>query len=420
MDLIRLILGLSGAGAPDRFAGYTSVMSTSRLTPGSQSSLREANRARILDTIRQLGAMTQVELAEITGLSPATVSIIVSELASAGIVMTSQVTRSGRRATQVAISPRLGLVAGIHFSSRSLRLVLSDPAGTVVAEQRMPLPQDHRSDIGLDRAAQLVADMLESSGTPRDHLRAAGLGICAPYDPKTDLLPVPGLMRGWDEVRIAESMSRRLGVPVAVDNDANLAMLAEARYGVARGAASGVFVSLGHGIGAGVMANGAILRGHAGLAGEIGHIQVVENGAVCRCGNRGCLEVVVNSATLAASVRNVLGAVALRDIIAMARHGDIGCTRVIADAAQYIGLALSALCNVLNPEVIVVGGELAGAGGILTAPLEAAIERHALHNPLAPPRVELSELGNDASVLGAAALAIDSSLRVANSVQVSA
>ena len=393
-------------------------MSPVGVPSGSQTSLREANRARILDTINRLGAMTQVELAELTGLSPATVSIIVSELVAAGIVTTSQVTRSGRRATQVAISRSLGLVAGILFSSRSLRLVLCDPDGTVVAEQRMPLPPDHRSDIGMDRAAQLVADMLESSGVTGDQLRGAGLGICAPYNPKTDMLPVPGLMRGWDEVRIAESMARRLGVPVVADNDVNLAMLAEARYGAARGASSAVFVSLGHGIGAGVMANGAILRGNEGLAGEIGHIQVVENGGLCRCGNRGCLEVVVNSSTLASSVRNVLGAVALRDIIAMARHGDIGCTRVIADAAQHIGLALSALCNVLNPEIIVIGGELAAAGGMLTAPLEAAIERHALHNPLSPPRVALTELEDRASVLGAATLAIDSSLRVANSGQV--
>ena len=397
-----------------------SRMFDSRLQPGSQSSLREANRSRIVDAIKQLGAMTQVELADATGLSPATVSIIVNELVASEIVTTSQVTRSGRRATQVAISRDLGLVAGIHFSARTLRLVLCDPAGTVVSEQRMPLSKDHRSDIGMDRAAELVADMVAASLSPHDELRAAGLGICAPYDPATDMLSVPGLMRGWDEVKIAESMSRRLGIQVVVDNDVNLAMLAEVRYGVARGANSGVFVTLGHGIGAGIWANGAILRGHAGLAGEIGHIQVVENGDLCRCGNRGCLEVVVNSTTIAASLRHVLGTVTLRDVIALARQGDIGCTRVLADAAQYIGVALSALCNSVDPEIIVVGGELAAAGGILTAPLEAAIERHSLHNPLTPPRVELSGLGDNAAVLGAAALALDSSLEQAKSVQATA
>ncbi|MCW5954022.1 MAG: ROK family transcriptional regulator, partial [Propionibacteriaceae bacterium] len=198
-------------------------MAIPRVPPGSPSSLREANRARILDTIKQLGAMTQVELADATGLSPATVSIIVNELAAAGLLTTAQVTRSGRRATQVAMSRGLGLVAGVHFSSRALRLVLCDPLGSVVAAQRMPLPTDHRADTSLDQAAELLHDMLVDVDAERDELQGVGVGICAPYDPATDMLSVPGLLRGWDEVRIVESLSRRLGAPVVADNDANLA-----------------------------------------------------------------------------------------------------------------------------------------------------------------------------------------------------
>lgn len=351
--------------------------------------------------------MTQVELADATGLSPATISIIVNELVAAGMLSTAQTTRSGRRATQVALSRGLGPVAGIHFSSRSLRLVLCDPDGTVIAAQRMPLPTDHRSDTGLDQAAELLQDLLTEVGAGRDELQGAGVGICAPYDPETDMLSVPGLMRGWDEVPIAESLGRRLGVPVVADNDANLAMLAESRFGIAKGRSSAVFVTISHGIGAGILTHGQILRGHAGLAGEIGHMRVVENGQLCRCGNRGCLEMVVNATAIAGALRNTVGAVTLRDIIAMARQGDIGATRVIADAAQHIGFAIAALSNVVSPEITVIGGELAAAGGILTVPLEAAIERHSLHNPLTPPRVHISELGTDAPALGAAAYAID-------------
>jgi predicted NBD/HSP70 family sugar kinase len=193
-----------------------------------------------------------------------------------------------------------------------------------------------------------------------------------------------------------------------VDNDANLAMLAEARFGAARGAESAVYVTLGHGVGAGILANGEILRGATGTAGEIGHIRVAENGVLCRCGNRGCLEVMVNSTTIVGSLRNTVGNVALRDVISMAVGGDIGCSRVIGEAARHIGSALSALCNVVNPEIIIVGGELALAGPILLAPLQAAVEHNSLHNPLVPPRVEASELGEDTVVRGAIAYAIES------------
>jgi len=395
-------------------------MAVSRVPPGSPGSLREANRVRIVDAIKQFGAMTQVEVADRTGLSPATVSIIVNELVATGVFTTEQVTRSGRRATQVTLSRQLGVVAGVHFSSRALRLVLCDAVGTVITQQRMPLAADHRSDTGLDRAAELILDMLDSLGTTRDELHGVGLGICAPYDASTDTLSVPGLMRGWDEVRIAESLSRRLDQPVLVDNDANLAMLAESRFGAARGKSSAVFVHIGHGIGAGILSQGAILRGHAGLAGEIGHIQVVPNGALCRCGNRGCLEMVVNSTAIAANLRQTVGPIALRDVILMARQGDLGATRVIADAAEQIGFALAALTNVLDPETIVVGGELALAGGILTLPLEASLSRHSLHSALTPPRVQLSEFGTEAAVLGAATYAIDSLLQPAKMAEVSA
>ncbi|MDR1791105.1 MAG: ROK family transcriptional regulator [Propionibacteriaceae bacterium] len=383
-------------------------MPVNRVPPGSQTSLREANRARILDIIKRVGAMTQVELADATGLSAATVSTIVSELVASGIVTTTQVTRSGRRASQVTLSRHLGLFAGIHFSFRELRIVLADPLGTVVGEQRMPLPADHRADTTMDRAAQLVSDMLEAIGAPQTELIGAGLGICAPYDQRADTLTVPGLLRGWDEVTIAESMSRRLGKPVVADNDANLAMLGEARFGIARDADSAVYVSISHGVGGGILHHGEILRGATGTAGEIGHIRVVENGLVCRCGNRGCLEMQVNSVLSAAVLREEIGALTLRDIVSMAMQGDLRCARLIAEAATAIGVALSALCNVVNPEVIIVGGELANAGPLLIAPLQAAVERGTLHNPLNPPVIELSLLGENAAVLGAAAYAFDS------------
>jgi predicted NBD/HSP70 family sugar kinase len=383
-------------------------VSTDRPTPGSQSSLREANRARILDAIKRFGALTQVELADTTGLSTATVSIIVKELAGAGVVTINPVSRSGRRALQVALARRLGLVAGIHFASRTLRIELSDLAGQVVAEQHMPLPADHRADTGMDRAALLIGDMLESLGASSEELRGVGFAIAAPVDQRDGTLPVRGIQRGWDEVPIAESMSRRVAKPVFVDNDANLAALAEYRFGAAQGARVPVYVYVGHGVGAGILVDGQVFRGAGGTAGEIGHIRVVENGAICHCGNRGCLETVVNAHAIVESLRATHGNLSLRDVVTQSLDGDLGCRRVIADVGTHVGVAIAALANVINPDRIVVGGELGACGDLLLDPLRGEAIRAILPNPASGLAIVQAALGPSAPVRGATALALDS------------
>jgi predicted NBD/HSP70 family sugar kinase len=383
-------------------------VSVDRATPGSQSSLREANRARLVDAIKRFGAITQVELAGATGLSTATVSTIVKELVAAGVLMTAPVSRSGRRAQQVSLARQLGMVAGVHFSQRMLRIELADMAGTVVATQHMPLPYEHRADTGMDRAARLIHDMVESVGATPEELLGVGLAVAAPVDVRTGLLSVRGVLRGWDEVDIPGSFSRRIGKPVWIDNDANLAIVAEHRYGAAQGCDAAVFVAIGHGVGAGLLVDGCVVRGHGGMAGEIGHVRVVENGRVCVCGNRGCLETVVNSGVLVETLRATHGNLALRDIIAKALAGDVGCTRVVADSGEHVGAAVAALCNVFNPQRVVVGGILGTAGEIALAPLRATVARASLASQFAELDVVQSTLGEAAEVRGAVALALDS------------
>jgi predicted NBD/HSP70 family sugar kinase len=289
-----------------------------------------------------------------------------------------------------------------------LRVAISDLTGAVVAEQRMPLAADHRADTGMDRATELIHDMLDALEAEPSELLGVGLAIPAPIDPLTGQLNPPGLLRGWDEVRIAESMSRRLAMPVFVDKEANLAMLAESRYGAARGLQTAVFVYAGHTASAGIMIAGKVLHGSGGTAGEIGHIRVAENGLICQCGNRGCLNTVVNAGALLSLLRATHGNLTLRDLIRSAREGDVGAGRVVADAGTAIGVATAALCNVINPELVVVGGELGLAGPIMLAPMEAALDRATLHGPGVAVATVLSELADDGAVRGALALALDS------------
>jgi predicted NBD/HSP70 family sugar kinase len=378
-----------------------------RVTPGSQTSLREANRARIVSAVQQRGSLTQIELAGVTGLSPATVSNIVKELTGAGVLHTSPSTRSGRRALQVTLARNLGLVAGVHFGTRSLRVALADASMRVLADQRMPLAPDHRADTGLQRAAMLVEEMVASVDAAPGELLAVGVGVPAPVDVRTGRIATVGMLRGWDGVVVPELLEAEVGAPVTVDNDANLGALAETRFGAAQGHDAVAYLRVSHGVGGGLVLGGRALHGRSGVAGEIGHVSVDEHGPVCRCGNRGCLEMLVGATSLLSMLPPEAGHLTLADLVARALDGDAGCRRVVFDAGRHLGIALANLCNLVDPDVVVIGGTLAEAGDVLLDPLRTALGQRIVATSRGPVEVIPSTLGADAGVRGALAAALD-------------
>lgn len=378
-----------------------------RPPPGSQTSLREANRARLVESLKRHGRLTQVELAGSTGLSPATVSNIVKELTAAGLLHTSFTSRSGRRATLVSLARQLGLVAGVHYTSRQLHIAIADVTRTVVSQTSVPLPLDHRHDAQLDRLAILLSELMESLGGTVADLHAVGLALPAPIDPRTGMISTPGLLRGWEGVDVAASLTERIGRPVYVDSEANLGGLAEAREGSARAAASSVFLRVGHTISAGLVVGGDLFRGVNGKAGQIGHVTIDENGPICRCSNRGCLETYAGGPALLSLFPPNAGMQRIKDLLQAAEDGDGSSRRVIADAGRHIGIAAASLCNLFDPDLIVVGGELAQAGEILMAPMRHSLERTALASASGLPEIVASSFGEWAETRGAIAIALD-------------
>jgi predicted NBD/HSP70 family sugar kinase len=375
--------------------------------PGSQSSLREANRARLVESLKRHGRLTQVELAGSTGLSPATVSNIVKELTAAGLLHTSITSSNGRRATLVSLARQLGLVAGVHYTSRQLHIAIADVTRTVVSQTSLPLPLDHRHDAQLDRLAILLSELMESLGGTVSDLLAVGLALPAPIDPRTGMVSTPGLLRGWEGVDVAASLTERIGRPAYVDSEANLGGLAEAREGSGRSASSSVFIRVGHTISAGLIVGGDLFRGVNGKAGQIGHVTIDENGPICRCSNRGCLETYAGGPALLSLFPPNAGMQRVSDLLQAAEDGDGSSRRVIADAGRHIGIAAASLCNLFDPELIVVGGELAQAGEILMAPMRHSLERTALASAGGLPEIVGASFGEWAETRGAIAIALD-------------
>lgn len=296
----------------------------------------------------------------------------------------------------------------MHIGTRHMAITLADSAHEVLVEQSLPLPHEHRADTSLDRAALLVVELLERVGSSLQELLGIGIGLPAPVDAATGTITVPGILRGWDDAPVAQVMSKRLGVPVFVDNDANLGALAESRLGASRHYQDSVYVRVSHGTGAGVTLAGRLHRGFAGTAGEIGHVQVDAGGVVCLCGSRGCLNTVVGAPALIEVLRASRGALTLRDITTLAVDGDPGCRQVVADAGATIGAVVAGLAIAVNPQCVVVGGELAETGEILLGPMREAIRRRVPLNHLAPLEVLPAELGGRAEVMGAVLTVLES------------
>ncbi|MBG6224232.1 putative NBD/HSP70 family sugar kinase/DNA-binding CsgD family transcriptional regulator [Arthrobacter sp. CAN_A2] len=375
--------------------------------PGSQSALRERNQQRIIAALMSGGPRTQAELARQTGLSTATVSNIVKSMATTGVVSTVPTTSSGRRALSVILNDNGQVVAGIDIGRRHLRVVLASPNYRILQEASVPLPLGHSAYDGLAAASDLLDTLLENGGISRSALLGAGIGIPGPIDRRSGTVVQGAILPEWVGINIHETFSERLGVPVFIDNDANLGALAQVTWGPHSAVDNLMFIKVGSGIGSGLVLNGALFYGNVGVTGELGHTTINEHGLICRCGNRGCLETVASTSTMIELLsRGSSEPVDTRRIIDRALTGDTATLRVIDDAGLAIGRALAHMANLINPETIVVGGPLTDLGEILLGPIRRGLARHAVPIIGETTTVCMSSLGDRAEALGGAAVVL--------------
>src|ERR671933_820516 len=379
---------------------------------GSLEALRRLNRLRVIHALRDQGLISRAEIARRTGLSRSTVSSLVADLQADGLVVEraepghAYGAQGGRPPILLSFDASAGAAVGIDFGHSHLRVAVSDLAGAILAEREEPLDTDHEAREGLDAAAELVQEALNDAGVERERVIGAGMGLPGPIQ-QDGVVGSSAILPGWIGVAAGAEMRARLDLPVMVDNDANLGALAEAAFGAGRDAGDLIYIKVSSGIGAGLILNGRLYRGSAGLAGELGHVLVDPEGLVCRCGNRGCLETLAATGALVELLRRSHGeTVTVAGMLELARQGDLGCRRVIADAGRAIGQAVSVLLNVLNPELLVVGGDLAAAGDLLLDGVRESIARAALPSAAEAAGVVAGVLGDRAQVLGAIALVV--------------
>ncbi len=371
---------------------------------GSLEELRELNRLRVVDALRRRGHASRGELADATGLSRTTVTTLVADLQERGLVIEAGAAGGGfargRPPVQLRLDPSAGAAIGVDFGHSHVRVAVADLSAAVLGERRVEVDVDGSPGKALDVAAAVGHELVARAGLRPRRVIGAVMGLPGP-------LGSSPILRGWAALDPARELARRLGVAVTLENDANLGALAELSLGAGRGVEDLVYLKVASGIGGGIVLGGRLHHGATGIAGEIGHVQVKPDGAVCRCGNRGCLETVASAPALLESLRPAYGdGLTVRSMLELAADGGHGARRVIQDAGRAIGRAVADLCNSLNPEAIVVGGLVGTAGAPLLEGIRESVDRYAQPGTAEAVQVTAGELGERAEVLGALTLAL--------------
>jgi glucokinase-like ROK family protein len=369
----------------------------------------------VIGLLRSRGVVSQADIARETGLSRTTVSGVVAELRQAGMVVEAADDgvraegRGGRPPVPISLSPSLGAVIGVDFGHSHVRVAVADLGHTVLAERERSIHVDPDAKVSLDLAARLVSEVLAEARVSRSAVLDVGMGVPGPVDRALGVVGSATVLAGWVGIRAAEELSARLGLPVEMDNDANLGALAEHTFGAGRGCSDLAYLKLSSGIGCGLIVNGGPYRGTNGTAGEIGHLRVDDGDSFCYCGNRGCLETLASGNAIVEMLeRSQHRGLTLNEIVSQAIGGHPAYGRAVSDAGRHIGVAVANLCNLLNPGRVVVGGVLGLAGDLLLAPLRDSFLRYAVRAAAESVEIVPGELGERAEVLGALALALSS------------
>jgi predicted NBD/HSP70 family sugar kinase len=394
-------------------AGTVAPVSAHRTMGEVPINLGSLGRVRVLEALAGSQGLTRAELVRRTGLARATVGSVVYDLIGAGIVQEtigSSVTgsRTGRPPQLLSIVPSAAYAVGLDIGHDHVRAILTDVVGTSRWDETRQLAVDGDPNRALDVAVDLIDRAVAATGVHRSEILGVGIGIACPLDASSDTLYADGIMPGWVGVRPGAELTARSGLTAWIINDADAGVLAECRFGAARDCADVIYLRLASGIGAGVISDGRMLGQH-GLAAELGHLPIEPGGALCRCGNRGCLETVASPTAIAALLSRSWGRpVSPADLTDLLRTDDRGAHRAVADAGDAVGRVLAIAVTLVNPELIVVGGDLATAGEVLFGPMRRALDRHTMSAHTRTLRIVPSALGDSACVRGAAALVLDS------------
>jgi glucokinase len=296
-------------------------------------------------------------------------------------------------------------IIGIDLGGTNLKIGLLDQGCHIRYRAALSTKRFTRKNDLIIAITDSIRRIIKDKNLKKSEIQGIGLGLPGPIDVQKGIVHFFPNIPGWKEVRLKGILQKRLGLPVYLDNDANLMALAEFHRGAARKVKNAVCLTLGTGVGGGVIIDAKLYRGSTFNAGEIGHIPINEDGPRCNCAGKACLEAYVGNKPILKKARQVFGRnISLEEVSALARRKNKRAIKIWQDAGRRLGIALSGVVNLVNPDVIVIGGGVAAAGEILFRNIRSTIARRAMRVQAKHVKVKAAKLGSDAGLIGAALL----------------
>jgi glucokinase-like ROK family protein len=380
---------------------------------GNRELIRAINRSHVLNAIKTHGPIGRADIARQTGLSPATVTSISAKLISQNLVLEKSAGDSsgGRPPILLVINPKGGYVVGIKLTETHAVCALTDLEALVIAKSSMPLSGHDPAQVVEDLAAMVLAIIREQK-IAKKQLLGVGVGLAGIVDAEEGILRQSPIY-GWDNVPLRSMLQSKLHIPVYIENDVNTLTLTEKWFGHGQGVDHFLTVTVGRGIGLGIVANGQFYRGESGGAGEFGHTTINPDGPLCDCGKHGCLEAYVGDPGLIRSAQEsfALGKLStsvqdLDELLSIAQTGDPAAIQIFDRAGRILGIGIANLINLFNPKKIIISGEGTREGDFLFVPMKESIQQNTMPGLFDPNTVQIAPWGDDAWARGAAGLVL--------------
>ncbi|WP_259617525.1 ROK family transcriptional regulator [Paenibacillus doosanensis] len=380
---------------------------------GDSSLLKSINKSTLLGLVKLHAPISRAELAKRTKLTRATVSALVEELIAEHWIMETGIGASsgGRKPMMLEMNHEAGHIIGVDLRSTNMLFIVTDRGGRIVRKALYPYEQAADAERVLLQLIRLLKR--ERQALPASPLGLVGVGIgihgFVEY-PSSRILFVP--QTGWKKLDWKEALEGELGLPVIIDNEANLAALGELEYGAAADCSDMLYLSVGAGIGAGLVLHGELFRGYNGYAGEVGHTTMELNGRPCSCGNLGCWE-------MYASEKAIAGALGLEYtpdftavLLKLLQAGEPEAIAAVGKAGLRLGVGIGNMMHTLNPQMIVIGNAMGQYAPWINESIHESLASRFSYISSFNVQVTYSRLGEDCCALGAVSAVIRDKMRL--------